>query len=66
MLKDEYKKGMKVKDNTIKLSISYMTILLLVLGLTVNVTQGRGFFPLYLVFLGITCVSQKEQKTKQI
>lgn len=62
VLKDEYKKGKKVKDNTIKLSISYMTILLLVLGLTVNVTQGRGFFSLYLVYIGIACAVQKEQK----
>lgn len=53
ILKDRYKNGMQAKDETIRLAVYYMTIAFLVLGITVNVTQGRGFFSLYLVFLGI-------------
>ena len=63
LLRKEYTKGMTLKHKELRLIVYYMTITFLVLSLTVNVTQGRGFFSLYLLLLGIItnckCSSRK-------
>ena len=48
-----YKSRMKRGSLMVRHYVYELTIALLVLGLTVNVTQGRGFFSLYLVLLAV-------------
>ena len=51
VLSKVYKVRMEHKNPKIQYYIYALTICLLVLGLTVNVTQGRGFFSPYLILL---------------
>lgn len=51
VLSKVYKSRMRYEDVTVRHYVYELTIALMVLGLTVNVTQGRGFFSPYLVLL---------------
>lgn len=55
MLRNVYKNQMKHGDSATKRFVRDLTLVLLVLGMTVNITQGRGFLSLYLVLIGIGC-----------
>lgn len=52
-LSNVYKSRMKLGSPMVRHYVYELSIALLVLGFTVNVTQGRGFFSLYLVLLAV-------------
>lgn len=58
-LKRQYDRAMQRQEASARAVVCCMTVVLLVLALTVNVTQGRGFFSPYLLLMGILC-SQSE------